>query len=177
MGTRCNTEYFIDIIAYIWDIIKYIIVYCGIYLNLFKCVNMKNTMIIRRQTITIKSIKMYGRTEEQKMQFMKLLIYYWSSKYLDKDFDTFIRIFDRHIKNIPNSKFTAIINISQQKYDMRINVNLTDRTVNVSHIKFNDVDPSNIEICTHVIEDSYGFDLIDILDFAVGRSICPLIHK
>ena len=130
------------------------------------------------------------------IQFMKLLVYYWSSKYLDKDFDTFNRLLKQHMKNIQYFTVTVSVNrilpsgnLKQIAIDNRveINVSLLERTVDVVHRHHDSLDSSNSEtcnadsphskniICRHVIEDSYGFDLIDILDFAVGRSKCQLL--
>ena len=205
-----STECIVDIIAYTWDLIKYILVYCGIYLNLYTCVHINRDMIIRGSIIRFKEINIHQRVnsptpslytssiktssmktspytssmKKQNTRFMKLLIYYWSSKYTDKDFDTFIRIVNQHLGCLSDVSFTLVLNISNKKtanqlrlydresyksYNVNINIDLSNRIVNVKHIT------KNLLVCVHNIDDSYGFDLLDILDFAIGRSVCPLI--
>ena len=199
------TECIVDIIAYTWDLIKYILVYCGIYLNLYTCVHINRDMSIRGSIIRFKEINIHQRINsptsslytssmktspytssmiKQNARFMKLLIYYWSSKYTDKDFDTFIRIVNQHLGCLSDVSFTLVLNISNKKtvnqlrlydresyksYNVNINIDLSNRIVNVKHIT------KNLLVCVHNIDDSYGFDLLDILDFAIGRSVCPLI--
>ena len=200
-----STECIVDIIAYTWDLIKYILVYCGIYLNLYTCVHINRDMSIRGSIIRFKEINIHQRINsptsslytssmktspytssmiKQNARFMKLLIYYWSSKYTDKDFDTFIRIVNQHLSCLSDVSFTLVLNISNKKtvnqlrlydresyksYNVNINIDLSNRIVNVKHIT------KNLLVCVHNIDDSYGFDLLDILDFAIGRSVCPLI--
>ena len=200
-----STECIVDIIAYTWDLIKYILVYCGIYLNLYTCVHINRDMSIRGSIIRFKEINIHQRINsptsslytssmktspytssmiKQNARFMKLLIYYWSSKYTDKDFDTFIRIVNQHLSCLSDVSFTLVLNISNKKtvnqlrlydresyksYNVNINIDLSNRIVSVKHIT------KNLLVCVHNIDDSYGFDLLDILDFAIGRSVCPLI--
>ena len=187
-------EYLIDALACTWDLIKRIIVYCGIYISLFSCININRTINIRGHLVRVISVDTSKQVDP--IQFMKLLVYYWSSKYLDKDFDTFNRLLKQHMKNIQYFSVTVSVdrilpsgNVKQIAIDNRveINVSLLERTVDVMHRHHDYLDSSNSEtcnadsphskniICRHVIEDSYGFDLIDILDFAVGRSKCQLL--
>ena len=179
------TECIVDIIAYTWDVIKYILVYCGIYLNLYTCVHINRNMIIRGSIIRFTEININQSSElksyKQDIRFTKLLIYYWSSKYTDKDFDTFIYMIKRHIGSLMDASFTLVLNITLPQYkhasgdinrqihNVCVDVNLSKHTVSVKHMSNNSV------LCVHDIEDSYGFDLFDILDFAIGRSICPSI--
>jgi hypothetical protein len=171
MAACCTSEYWVDILAYMWDLFKFIIVYFGIYINLCPCMNVYKKMNLRGKTIVFKHINIIqyeniNNLKNKNIQFMKLLIYFWSSKYTDKDFNTFIKLLNRHIPGLSNTSFTLIINISQQRHDIRINVDLRNCTVNTNHIT------DKLLVCTHEIEDSYGFDLIDILDFAIGRDVC-----
>lgn len=171
MTTCFNVEYWVDIIAYLWDIFKYLIVYVGIYINLCPCMNVKRQMNLRGKPIIFKKVNIHQHIhlKHKHIQFMKLLIYYWSSKYIDKDFDTFICLLDKYISELSKSSFTLFLNIEHHRHDMQLNIDLINRTVQVVHIS------NQLLICTHTIDDSYGFDLLDILDFAIGRSKCPLI--
>jgi hypothetical protein len=169
------TEYLIDVLAYTWDLIKRIIIYCGIYITLLSCNN--KPINIRGNLVDIKSVIIDNCDNKP---FMRLLVYFWSSKYLDKDFDTFIRLLRQHLKNIPSYQFKVMLNISRlcpvsgeimyNNY-AHIDVDLIARTVSVVHTQI----PEG-KTCIHEIEDTYGFDLIDILDFAIGRSKCPLLN-
>ena len=170
------TEYLIDVLAHTWDLAKRIIVYCGIYYTLFPCMGVNRSLITRGHLVRFISVDTSGLIDS--VQFMKILTYYWSSKYIDKDFYTFKRLLKQHINIIP-SHFSVIVYVDQLpsnnkmsigKY-IEINVSISEHTVNVTHR----VDPKNT-ICQHEIEDSYGFDLIDILDFAIGRSKCALLR-
>ena len=170
MTTCFNTEYWVDIVAYIWDIFKLIIVYFGIYINLCPCMNMKRQMNLRRKMIIFKKVNIHQHVnlKHQNTRFIKLLIYYWSSKYIDKDFDTFIRLLKQYIPELSKSSFTLFLNIEYHRHDIQLNIDLLNHTVNVVHIS------NQLLICKHIIDDSYGFDLLDILDFAIGRFQCPL---
>jgi len=171
MATYFSIECIVDIIAYIWNLIKYLIVYCGIYLNLCPCMNVHLKMNLRGKTIVFKKVNIHQdlNLKHKNIQFMKLLIYYWSSKYIDKDFDTFICLLNRYIFGLSELSFTVFLNIEHHRHDMQLNIDLLNHTVNVVHIS------DKLLICKHTIDDSYGFDLLDILDFAIGRSKCPLI--
>ena len=171
MATYFSIECVVDIIAYIWNLIKYLIVYCGIYINLCPCMNVKRQMNLRGKTIVFKKVNIHQpvNLKYQNIQFMKLLIYYWSSKYIDKDFNTFICLLNRYIPGLSQSSFTLFLNIEHHRHDMQLNIDLLNHTVQVVHIS------NQLLICKHTIEDSYGFDLLDILDFVIGRSKCPLI--